>query len=601
MERGQWLRLTLSGMGRLGEALAEAEGKPIFVFGGIPGEEVVAEVIAERRRYVTAEVVEVLTPSPHRVHAPCPSFGACTGCQWQHIAYPHQLELKRQAVAEALKRVGGLLGVEVRPTLPSPQEFGYRNHARFTVGRREGVLGYVHRERRRYVEVQACMIMDPWINEAMGKLRGHCAETSQLAVRYGTRSGSWLIQPALSDPGLALTTGQKHYTEVVNGVPFRVASPSFFQVNTPQAECMADLVKEALALTGKEVVVDAYAGVGAFAALLAPYARTSIAIEESSSAIADAQVNLASFQNVSILKGKTEELLGQLEPLVDAVVLDPPRVGCQPEALAALARLAPARVAYVSCDPETLARDLKVLCHGPFQVAWVQPLDMFPQTYHVEAVALLTLKAGYPITLASSSPRRRSILHKAGLAFPVMPPQAEESPPQGKPAEHVQQVALAKAKEVAGRLTRGLVLAADTAVVDDDLVLGKPKGDAEAMAMLRSLRGRRHQVMTGVAVVDVASGQAACDVEVSWVVMRDYSDAEAQAFVDSGAAADKAGAYAVQDPVFRPTESVEGCYLNVVGLPLCLAVKLLRRMGADLGQVAIPQVCALHSPEGDTP
>ena len=600
LERGQRLRLKLSGMGRLGEAMAEAEGKPIFVFGGIPGEEVTAEIIGERKNYVAAEVVEVLSPSAHRVQPPCPYFGTCTGCQWQHIAYPQQLELKRQQVVDALERVGGITGAEVLPTLPSPKEFGYRNHARFTVGRREGVLGFMHREKRRFVEVQQCLIMDPWINEAMRQLKGHCSETSQLAVRYGTQSGSYLIQPTLKDPTLGLTTGQKRYTETVKGLSFRVASPSFFQVNTLQAERMADLVRDALALSGKETVVDAYAGVGTFAALLAPFAGRVLAIEESSSAIEDAQVNLEPFNNVTIIKGKTEELLGQLGSQIDAVVLDPPRVGCQREALDALARLSPARVAYVSCDPESLARDLKLLCIGPFQVERVQPLDMFPQTYHVEAVALLKLKRGHPITLASSSPRRRAILEEAGLPFRVITPKGEEAAPSGvSPEEHVQRLALAKAQEVAQGIRRGLVLGADTLVVDGDIILGKPKDAQEAMAMLLGLRGRRHRVMTGVAVVDAATSVSVTDVEVSWVAMRDYSDAEAQAFVESGAALDKAGAYAVQDETFRPAAAVDGCLLNVVGLPLCMVVRLLERMGADTGAVDIPKECMAPCLERD--
>ncbi|MBI4338497.1 MAG: septum formation protein Maf [Chloroflexi bacterium] len=598
-ERGQRLRLTLGAMGRLGEAMAQAEGKPIFVFGGILGEEVVAEVVRERRHYVAAEVVEVITPSAHRVKPPCPYFGACTGCQWQHVAYDRQLEMKREAVQDALERVGGLEGVSVPPTLASPMEFGYRNHARFTVGRREGVLGFVHREKGRFVEVGECLIMDPWINGAMAQLRGKCSETSQLAIRYGVQSGSWLIQPALKHAESPLVTGQRHYQEVVKGVPFRVGSPSFFQVNTLQAERIADLLRDFLGLTGKEVVVDAYAGVGTFAALLATYAASVVAIEESTSAIEDARVNLAPFPNVVIVHGKTEEALGQQEEVVDAVVLDPPRVGCQGDALKALARLAPARVAYVSCDPQSLARDLKVLAAGPFQVQQVQPLDMFPQTYHVEAIALLTLKAGHPITLASASPRRKAILEQTGIPFSVVPSGAEEPLPGGKPEEYVARLALEKARLVAGRVKRGLVLAADTAVVDGDRVLGKPNTEAEAMAMLLGLRGRRHQVMTGVAVVDASSGREAVGVETSVVAMRGYTDEEALAFLASGEAMDKAGAYAVQDTTFRPAELVEGCYLNVVGLPLCLAVKLLQRLGADLGVVDLPPECVARGREGE--
>ena len=154
-------------------------------------------------------------------------------------------------------------------------------------------------------------------------------------------------------------------------------------------------MKEGLGLSGSELVVDAYAGVGTFAILLAPYAGRVIAIEESASAVRDAQENFlrANLENagtVQFLQGKTEEALGKIEERPDGVVLDPPRAGCHRNALEALVRLSPRRVVYVSCDPDTLARDLKILCQGPFRLEGVQPVDMFPQTHHVECIASLS-------------------------------------------------------------------------------------------------------------------------------------------------------------------------------------------------------------------
>jgi 23S rRNA (uracil1939-C5)-methyltransferase len=389
VKQDERLRLTLDGMGRLGEGLATLEGRRLFVFGGIPGEEVVAEVLRWRRRYGAAQVVEVVSPSPSRVSPACPYFGACTGCQWQHIDYQRQLELKREAVKDALLRVGGLEGVPVAPVIPAPELFGYRNHARFTVGP-DGMLGFVHRETRRFVPIQRCLLMHPWINEALAGLQGRCGETTQLSIRYGINTGEFLIQPALKGPDIPLPSGQKHYHECLNGRRFRIASPSFFQVNTRQAERMVDLVRERLAPSGGELLVDAYAGVGTFAVLLAPFVRKVIAIEESVSAVEDALVNAQGIGNVEFIQGKTEEVLGQLGGVPDAVVLDPPRTGCHRRALEALMELLPRRVVYVSCDPPTLARDLKVLCQGPFRLEEVQPIDMFPQTYHIECVATLT-------------------------------------------------------------------------------------------------------------------------------------------------------------------------------------------------------------------
>ena len=158
INRGDKLSLTLSGWGRLGEAMASWNGRDIFVFGGIPGEDVVAEVTAIRRKYVAAKVVEVKIPSPDRVEAPCGYYGTCTGCQWQHLSYTAQLGAKQDRVLDSLFRIGGFINPPVAPVLPSPDQFGYRNHARFTV-KEQGNLGFVHRESHSFVRIDNCMLM----------------------------------------------------------------------------------------------------------------------------------------------------------------------------------------------------------------------------------------------------------------------------------------------------------------------------------------------------------------------------------------------------------------------------------------------------------
>ena len=384
-------QLHLHAWGDLGDTLAHFEDGVINVFGGIPGELVQARVIRyrrRRRRHVSAIVTEVLEPSPHRIEPPCPYFSACTGCQWQHIAYDHQLELKRDRVAAALAEYSELRDISVSPTLPSPQMFGYRNHARFTV-RQQGKLGFINRLTRRFVKVDDCALMHPWINEALSALQDKAAETTQLSVRYGVNTGDWLIQPTMHNPDISLPTGQTHYWERMLHRRLRIASPSFAQVNTPQAERLAELVRERLQLSGNELLVDAYAGVGTFAALLADYARRVIAIEESSAAVKDAAVNTEGIDNLEFVCSRTEDYLDSLEEPPDAVILDPPRVGCHPATLDALIRRKPKRAVYVSCDPDSLARDLAILIEGGFQVVSVEPMDMFPQTYHTECVAAL--------------------------------------------------------------------------------------------------------------------------------------------------------------------------------------------------------------------
>ena len=608
---GELLQLSLEGWGPAGEALARYDGKEILVLGGIPGEEVVAEVIRCRRDYWAARVVEVLTASPYRTVAPCPYFGECTGCQWQHVDYQHQLGIKRQKVLDALSRTGGFDAPPVSGTLAAPEQYGYRNHARFTVGRRWGELGFVNRESRRFVPIQRCRLMHPWINQALEGLQGRCAETSQLSLRYGVNTGDFLVQPTLKSEEVPLPSGQKHYGEALNGTEFRVAASSFFQVNTNQARRMVELLKEALQLSGEGLLVDAYAGVGVFAILLAPYAGRVIAIEESASAVRDAEHNAVGLDNITFLQAKTEEALAQMEERPYGVILDPPRAGCRSSALEALIELGPRKVVYVSCDPDTLARDLAILCRGPFSLDRVQPIDMFPQTHHVECVATLSWDGHGPgpvalepgkghdavrIVLASTSPRRSELLSGLGIEFRVMKPSVSEAmEPHETPEEMVERLALAKARSVASSLSQGLIVAADSTVVLDGQVLGKPVSASEATDILRSLRGKEHRVVTGVAVLDPSAGWERVVNQVSVVSMRNYSDEEIRTYVASGEPMDKAGAYAVQDTTFRPAAGVEGCSPNVMGLPLCLLVDLLKDAGVMVGpgdRIQVPDGCS---------
>jgi len=597
------LALTLESLGRLGEALARHNDMRVYVYGGIPGEEVLAEVVRQHRNRLAARVVEVTLASPQRVEAPCPYFGDCTGCQWQHIAYQHQLEIKRAIVTEAMQETGGMPQAPVSPVVPAPETLGYRNHARFSV-HRDGSLGFVNRESRRFVRIDRCLLMHPWINEALSQLQGHCGETTQLSIRYGVNTAEWLIQPTLKDPQVPLPSGQKHYREALHGKDFRISAASFFQVNTRQAERMADIVRERLALTGEQLVVDAYAGVGTFAALISPHAARVIAIEESASANRDAEVNIPGLTNVELAQAKTEDLLHSLPQTPDALVLDPPRQGCHPAVLRAILLRPPRRIVYVSCDPETLARDLRVLCHGPYVLEEVLPIDVFPQTHHIECIATLyyspkterAFKARQELVLASESPRRQEILAAMGLSFHTVPSHVDETPPpSGDPVAVAQEHALDKARAVAATLDGGTVVGADTVVADGDAILGKPASDEEAYAMLDRLRGKEHRVVTGLALVDAATGEEVSGYRITKVRMRDYGDDEIAAYIAAGHASDKAGAYGIQDTEFHPVARVAGCHLNVVGLPPCTLMQLLSRLGI------LPTIDPNWAPPGKCP
>ena len=580
VQKGQQLTLTLDSWGRQGEAMAQFDDQNIFVLGGIPGERVIAEVVSVRRRYAAAQVLEVLEPSPARVSPPCPYYGECTGCQWQHVDYDQQLAVKREKVVDALERVGGIAGAEVAPVMPSPRQFGYRNHARFTIGP-SGELGFVHKETRRFVRIDNCMLMHDGVNDTLSGLQDHCAETTQLSIRAGMETGDVLVQPTLLNPDIPFATGQKTYLESVDGHKFRVASPSFFQVNVEQTAVLSRLVRRVLDLSAADVLLDAYTGVGAFAVLLAPSVKKVIAVEESAAAMVDASENARGLNNVELITGKVEDVLPTFEHAPTAAILDPPRSGCHPRTLQSLIDLGPDRVAYVSCDPETLARDLKFLCENAYTLESVTPLDMFPQTHHVECVALLRRKKqDCRIVLASSSPRRRQLLAGMGLDFDVIPANVPEDPLPGEnPAELVKRLSSAKAEAVASSLDNGIVIGADSMVVHDGEAIGKPVDADDARRMLFRLRSTRHQVFTGITVIDAASGRKLTEYLASDIALRSFSEEEMEESIASGTPMDKAGAYAVQDQAFRPAESWEGCYTNIVGLPLCRLLEMAARLG----------------------
>ncbi len=591
---GTNIQLTLQNWGRLGSAMSYLDDRLVFVFGGIPGEEVIAKVISQKRNYIAAEVVEILNPSPKRIKPPCIYFGNCTGCQLQHIDYQYQIKLKQQTLVDSLQRVGGFIEPHVLETIPSPKIYEYRNHARFTIGN-QGDLGFINRESRKFIPIEHCMIMDNGINEIMNQLHGLCSETTQLSIRYGINTGEFLVQPILKNQDLDMPTGQKHYKESIRKQVFQIASPSFFQVNIQQLDTIVEIIKETLQLSGSEVLVDAYAGVGTFAILLAPYAGKIIAIEDSSAAIEDAKINGAKHANIEFLLGKTEEMLSQLEEKPYAVILDPSRKGCHPDTLKTLQLLKPHKIVYISCDPNTLARDLNILCKEEFYLEEVQPIDMFPQTHHIESISTLGLRTSLDnLVLASSSPRRQQLLTELGIPFSIKEPSINENIESEDPYVLVKHLALEKTNKIATDNANQLIVGADTVVFFNGKVMGKPKTNQEAKIMLESLRGNIHQVITGIAVVDRKKRRSWVQSEETTVKMRFLSDEEIESYVNSGDPMDKAGSYAIQDASFKPAEVIEGCLSNAIGLPACSLIQILDSGGYDCRAYSLPEDCKTH-------
>jgi 23S rRNA (uracil1939-C5)-methyltransferase len=388
IEPPERVRVALGDIAFEGGTIACDGGRVIYADYGLPGEEAVVELYAERDGRFMGRVVEVLTASPHRVEAPCRYFGQCGGCNWQHIEYPHQLELKRGIVVEQLRQIGRFEDAPVSPTIGAANPWGYRNHIRFTAKSR-GEVGFVQRGTHRFLRIDECLIADPWINALLPKLQGHGGGMHQVAIRRGVKTGDVLVHPDLSAIDPSLPAAEKYYTEELLGKRFRISGASFFQTNTPQAERLVELVRERLELSPEDTLADAYAGVGTFAVLLAPFVRHVIAIEESHAAVEDAAINIAGISNIEYHKGKVEDVLPGVEEAVQALILDPPRQGCRAGTIDAVLRLRPRRIAYVSCDPSTLARDLRLLVDGGYELLDVTPVDMFPQTYHIECVASL--------------------------------------------------------------------------------------------------------------------------------------------------------------------------------------------------------------------
>jgi 23S rRNA (uracil1939-C5)-methyltransferase len=445
--RGDTLELIVDDLAFGGEAVGRVDGYVMFVRGGVPGDRLRVTVTEARGRFGRGVIQEVLQASPDRVEPPCPYFGRCGGCRLQHIAYPAQLAFKERQVRECLTRLGGLPPFELRPIVAAPEVFGYRNKMEFTVAGAAAAIGLHAAERYDVVlDIERCLLQSDTMNTLLDEFRRQVRaralsvweQTTErgllrfLTLREGRRTGQAMVNVVASAPDVAtlmpvaealrarvpatasvllnvnakkasvavgseehLLLGRDQITETLSGVEFAVSANSFFQTNTVQAERLFALVAEACALDGSETLMDLYSGTGAISLLLARRARHVYGIELADAAVADAIRNARAnrIDNCTFLAGEVRHVLPTLVRdgvRASVVVADPPRAGFHPKALAALAALAPARIVYVSCNPSTLARDVGELVRQGYRLEWVQPVDMFPQTPHIEAVARLT-------------------------------------------------------------------------------------------------------------------------------------------------------------------------------------------------------------------
>ncbi|MFO7168665.1 MAG: 23S rRNA (uracil(1939)-C(5))-methyltransferase RlmD [Chloroflexota bacterium] len=432
----QWpetIELTLGGIAQGGDAVGRWEGRVVFVAGGIPGERVRARLREARDSYARAVVEEVLDPSPDRVP---PRVPGADNMPWQHIAYAAQLRFRREILADQLAKIGGLPAAQVAETLPASPPWAYRNSARLHCDGRQ--VGYYAAETRTIREVESDPLLLGTLDAALGPLRQALAELGGamgrfevtlrasetygylLAALHGPGAGGpearrlaarWrelhpplagvLIGDAGADAGAEggrspRQIGQATLIEELGGITFELHPTTFFQVNLAAAEALLGLVRAGLEVeaedTRKASLLDLYCGAGTFALPLAGSVAEVVGVEEYGGAIADgrASAELSQITNVRFIQGRAEDVLPRLDGPFDYAVLDPPRRGCHPRALEQLIRLAPRRLVYVSCHPGTLARDLKILTAGGYRLLRCTPVDLFPQTAHVESVSVLS-------------------------------------------------------------------------------------------------------------------------------------------------------------------------------------------------------------------
>jgi 23S rRNA (uracil1939-C5)-methyltransferase len=404
--------LKLTQMAHGGPALGRHEGKVIFVPYALPGETVRVEIETSKKGWAQARLVEVIEPSPERVTPACPHFGpdACGGCQWQHMSYTAQLAHKTEVVREQLARLGGLIDAHVQPTRAVGEPWGYRNHVQLHAS--PDGLGYVAADGQRVEPVGICPIMHPLVAELFEELNIEIEELEGLTLRAGINTGQQLVifetvddepfeltvdRPVscvllLSDGTPVILVGRDHFFERVAGKDYRVSAGSLFQVNTAGAQALVDTVAAYLAPKSHETLLDLYCGVGLFSLALAGQVGQIVAVEGHPIAAADAQFNVqaAGLDNVRVVENEASAALATLGERVHAVVADPPRSGCGPAVIGQLVALEPERLVYVACDPATLARDAKSLAAAGYRLVEVQPLDLFPQTYHIESVGLFS-------------------------------------------------------------------------------------------------------------------------------------------------------------------------------------------------------------------
>ncbi len=401
-------KLTYGGdaMGRL------ADGRAVFVPFGLPGERVRVHLTEEKRGFARAELLEVLEASPHRIVPRCMHFGICGGCHYQDLSYEDQLRIKAEVLRDQLRRIGRIEDPPVQETVASPSPWNYRNHVQFHLTG-DGKLGYIRADAPTVFAIRECHLPEGSLNSLWPQLEFEPGTgIERVSLRAGKEDDLMLVlesdspeSPELEieaeisvthvfEESAVVLAGNDHIVTSVLDRDFRVSAASFFQVNTAMAAKMVDYLLANLPITqslNRSILLDVYCGVGLFSAFLASRCERLVGIESSPSACEDFSFNLDEFDNVELYEGLAEEVLpvlvGQIANL-PYVLVDPPRAGLERRVVDGILKLNPQVVAYVSCDPSTLARDARRFIDGGYRLKEATPFDLFPQTYHIESISL---------------------------------------------------------------------------------------------------------------------------------------------------------------------------------------------------------------------
>ncbi|MCK8827004.1 23S rRNA (uracil(1939)-C(5))-methyltransferase RlmD [Natroniella acetigena] len=443
---GEKIMIELEDLATGGDAVGRIDGFVIFISGGIPGEKVKVEITQVKKSYGRAKISEVVKRSAERVQPSCQEDEDCGGCQISYLDYQAQLKYKRKIVKDTIERIAKLREIKVNPVEGMENPFFYRNKAQFPLAKQgeEVITGFYALGTHQLIELDDCQIQHPLINrvvrEAIDLIEEHQVSIyneqqhqgllRHLVVRVGVCTNQAMlifvtkerefsagmeiatelleripelvsinqnINPEQTNVVLGRRTeqlvGQDHIIDYIGPIKYKISPLAFFQVNTLQAKVLYDQVVEYAQLSGTERVLDAYCGVGSIALYLARFAKEVWGIEVVGEAIEAAQENaqINGIDNCQFEIGKVRNVLPRLQQELkpEVIVVDPPRKGCHQEVLATFAELEPERIVYVSCDPASLARDLKCLTEVGYRVEEIQPVDMFPQTFHIENVALI--------------------------------------------------------------------------------------------------------------------------------------------------------------------------------------------------------------------